>query len=187
MRFFVSITLLFTAINTLKAQPVEQLHVTDTVRLHSIWFTKVVAYELNEAVIYVDYQKFLSSFKKILKQYRKGAKISEATKSTQSNDVSRYQLLDSVYKAMETIASSNDTIFIRHSLFDRSGFGALYDFSEDMDKGDCAIRDRQKKWYRFLLRETVAIKKDLPDAWGGRKYFIPGEKKHFFSVTDWLN
>lgn len=164
---------------------------TDTIKLRQINLKKILAYQIGNATILVDFEDFMKSFEPFLKKYKKGVRSLDRgkQKATEENPwyVKRYNFLHTTYKRLTTQIKTQDTVFINDALFMQADIGTSYDFVKKIEEGECVILDNNGKIQSFILRQKYSYQRGPLDGWGGRLYFIMGQLKPFIRGRDWIS
>lgn len=157
----------FTEVKSQDKSPVEKYQ-TDTLKLTEKRFTKTVAYQYHFIVFYVDY----TSFKQVVidrlngyQPYRKSTY--EATLKKLNSDITKS---DTIYLSQSTFDSVEVIPFDRYLV-------------QQIEANNCVIKDLNNNIHREIIRvkETKYFK---PGIWGGRTYYLKGDKKYFIQLTD---
>ena len=177
--------------NNVSGQAFKENFPTDTILLKDIRYDKVLAYKLNSVTVLVDYNSYIKAFQKFWKQYKIGMR--SLRRSEKRGDVinpdyePRYRFLDSLYKILRSQSLTSDTIYLNQSAFSKYDLGPGYDFTTDIDRGDCAIFDRNNNRHFIILRQEDAYQRDFLDGWGDFRYFLIGTKFNFITKTKWVS
>ena len=159
----------------------------DTIILQQINFKKVLAYNIGGATVLVDYDDFMKSFVPFWKKYKKGVQSLEKSKEENPSYVRRFNFLDATYKRLTAEIKAQDTVFISDISFRLADIGTSYDFTRKIEQGRCIVLDKNNIRQTFILRQKHSYQKGPLDGWGGRLYFISGQKEPFIRGTDWVS
>jgi hypothetical protein len=189
MRLLFIILTSFTWISSF-AQPFDK-YTVDTIRLAELKIKKVVAYKLKQVTIYVKYKDFMKEFTPLYKRYKDGMKGTDKERE-QGHYINphyepRFSILDTTFKLLQSQIKIADTVFLTQTTFDRYQLREIIDFDKYIEKGACAIRDNDNNQHFIVIRQKGSWYRDLLAAWGGRRYFLPGQIEFFFSATDWIS
>lgn len=163
----------------------------DTLWIRGCHSSKIVQYDLGQATIYMDYKEFMRQYKPFWKMYKKGMH-GIPREIRQGYDVNpdylpRGRAVDSMYNYCRTQVKISDTIVVDPGAFYRVGIGSPVHFDSFLDDGNCDLRDGSNRLQKFILRRKATHSEGWNQSWGGRLYFIPGERKYFYGATDWVS
>ena len=143
-------------------------HQLDTFYLTPKKFKKTVVFDYHSISFYVDY----NTFKKVVTDRLKGYKPY------------RKETYETTLRKIQNDIRDNDTIFLSQSIFDSAQIIPFDGYLIDKIETDrCVIVLKNGDIIKQIIRAKVT-KYWNPGIWGGRLYFIPGEKKHFIESTD---
>ena len=167
-------------------------YTVDTFHLGQFFAKKIVAYEYNTVTFFVDYRDYLKMHTIFWKRYKEGMKSSKKEKEKgeyiNPDYEPRWLLIDSVYKVLKLQVRLKDTIFLTQKIFDKVGLGPGNNFFADLiEKNKCAIIDKERKRQFLIIRQKGSWYRGHLDAWGGRRYFLPGVRDFFIDATDWIS
>jgi len=158
-------------------------------RISGCHSSKIVAYDMGPVTIYVDYDDFMKLYKPFWKMYRKSMRGTdkEIRKGEYINPEyePRYRVIDSMYHYLREQMKIADTVILSYQPFLNVGLGGPVHFDPFLEKGNCDIRDKRDILHRYILRRRESHSNGNA-GWGGRLYFIPGEKQHFYFGQDWI-
>ena len=192
MRICVLVSLIFFFHLSYSQKPLYDQYRTDTIYLEKIYFKKVVSYKIGSIIFLVDYSDFKDNLYSFWKKYQKENRLAEKEKH---NGVvvnpayePRWRLIDSVYKIIKTQIKTQDTIFLSQEIFDKVGIGPWGNFFPDLiEQNECAIFDENQKQHFTIVRQTGTKIRGPLDGYGGRAYFLPGQKQYFIAALDWIS
>jgi hypothetical protein len=166
-------------------------YTVDTIQLPEFHVKKVVAYKLNQVTIYVSYKDFYKEYLPLYKRYKKGAK-GIAKERKQGHYINpdyepRFKILDTTFKYLKTQIKKADTVYLTQSTFDKYQLRELISFDQHIEKRTCAITDNINKRQYIIIRQKGSWYRGPLAAWGGRRYFLPGQTSYFLSGTDWIS
>jgi hypothetical protein len=175
-----------------KAQSQDKYYDTytvDTLTLSDNSFKKVVSYKINSVTFLVNYDDYKKELYIYWKRYHDGMKGTKREKRRgdyiNPDYEPRWRTIDSVYQFLKTRTKSQDTIFLNQRMFDKVGLGALNNFFPDMiEKNNCAIFDSENKRHFIIIRHKGGKRTGNSSSYGGRLYFLPGNKQYFIGTTD---
>jgi hypothetical protein len=161
-------------------------------RLGDFSAKKLVSYECRNVTFFIDYKDYLESLKVSRKGYKPRLmesiikRRSKIESPSSSKRELRWKLIDSVYQTIKKLSKQQDTIYLSQKIFDNVGLRPLIDLDILIENKQCAI-------YHNGIRQNAVIRKkgywyiNPKNAWGGRRYFILGEKEFFYDATDWIS
>ena len=168
----------------------------DTIQLRDLHLKRMVALQLDEAIVLIDYDFFYNQ----LKRERKGLKKKITSrkriieKGTDNPNITSSQLkhyqrqyfpVDSVYAALKS--QKADTVKVDYSLFEKaqSPFG---DFLPSViEAKNCIILDLSHKPQPYIIKLAGSKKTGQMTAVGSSFYFLPAAKRYFWSKMDWVS
>jgi len=163
----------------------------DTLHLGQFTAKKMVAYKYHSVTIFVDYKDYLASIKVFRKRYKKGMKDIKWAKAKgeyiNPDYEPRWLVIDSVYNTIQEQSKVQDTIYLTQAIFDKVGLGPLMDFDIYIENGHCIIFDQKNIRQTIIIRQKCSWYRGPLEAWGGRKYFLPGSAQEFYVATDWIS
>ncbi|MGG9961153.1 hypothetical protein [Ferruginibacter sp. SUN106] len=157
----------FTQVKSQDASQIDRYQ-SDTLRLFEKTFTKTVAYQYHSIVFYVDYVSFKQVVVDRLKGYQPYRKSTyEATLKKLNSDITKS---DTVYLTQNTFDSVEIIPFDRYLI-------------EQIETNNCVVKDLNNNTQTEIIRvkETRYYR---PGIWGGRTYYIKGDKNFFIQLTD---
>jgi hypothetical protein len=166
-------------------------YTSDTIRLPEFNTKKVVAYKLKQVTIYVNYQEFYKEFLPLYKRYKDGMKGTEKEKRRgeyiNPEYEPRFRILDTTYRLLKTQEKLKDTIYLTQETFDKYQLREIIDLDKHIENGTCAITDNNNNRHYIVIRQKGSWYRGPLNAWGGRRYFLPGQTQFFLSGTDWIS
>jgi hypothetical protein len=193
MRQLAFLLLLFSSVSSLCQKNDFDSFKPDTIIMKNINLSKVVAFEVNEAIVYMDYiffkEKLYAELKGCQKHIKKRERIkdNEITRHQLSEYRKQYATLDSVYKYLKTINSEKDTAFILYSAFANVG-SSFGDFLHVLiESNRCIIMDKNKNRQPFIIRQMGSKKTGRTTGMGSTLYFLPGHERPFWSKMNWVS
>lgn len=170
----------------------------DTIAMGNINFTNVVALDVNEAVICIEYRLFKEKLFQEWTGCRKQVKEREHIRDNNSesykivsNQIAFYKrqfvVLDSIKKYLKKVAVPKDTAFISYNIFLKisSPFG---DFIPALiESGQCIIVHKNNKRQSYIIRQIGSKKTGQMTGVGLSLYFLPGHNNHFWSKMNWVS
>lgn len=190
MRLLFILLTTFTSTSIFGQVPLDQ-YTIDTIQLPVFYAKKIVAYKLSQVTVYVSYKDFYNEFLPRYKRYKDGVKDIEKErrkgKYINPDYEPRFRILDSTYKFLKTQVKIADTVYLTQTTFTRYQLRELIDFDKHIEKGTCAITDNKGKRHYVIIRHKGYWYRGPLEAWGGRRYFLPGRTEFFLSGTDWIS
>jgi hypothetical protein len=172
-------------------QPFSDTARTETLPLKDLHFKKVLAYQMNAALILVDYNEFMNAFMpmrdKLVKDVKRLRKQEKRGEVINRHYFAIERLVDSAYRLLQVQEQSGDTIRIDNLLFRSVDWNCGYDFLQSIHKGNCMILNAAGVRQSYVLIQYYSHQRGFLDGWGGWLYFIPGEKFPFLSKTKWMS
>jgi len=173
------------------AQTYNDSQKTDTFFLKNVEIKKVIAYRINSVTILVDYDDFMKTFTPIWKRFKGRVKSLNKDEGNDfagiPGDRTRFRFLDTTYQNINRQIKTNDTAYLDDISFRFADMGHGYNFDKAIEMGKCIIIDKNHRRQTVILRQKYSYQKDVLDGWGGRLYFLPGDKTPFLKGTDWVS
>jgi hypothetical protein len=133
----------------------------------------------------------MNSFTPFWKRLGKGVKEVKRSErrgeAFNKNYYRMFKLADSIHNFLEAQIVAGDTAYVADELFQSAGMGSGHDFSKNLENGNCIILDKNKEKQVKVLRQHYSRQKGFLDGWGGRLYFLPGQKYPFLKGTNWMS
>lgn len=140
----------------------------DTLQLTGKTFTKTVAYQYHYIVFYVDY----TSFKQV---------VVNRLKVDQPYRKSTYE---ATLQKLNSGIIKSDTVYLSQSTFDSVEIIPFDGYLiQQIETNNCVIKDLDNN----LQKEIIRVKETRlynPGVWGGRTYYLKGDKKFFIQLSD---
>jgi len=163
----------------------------DTIRLKEFHAKKIVAFTIHRVTIFVDYRDFEKEMRAFWKYYNHGLKgyfkAKDRGEVVNADFEIRYRAIDSFYKDLNAQIKIADTIHLVEGGLSKYDLGDIIYYDRQIENGHCAIEDEQHVRYFIILRQKVSRMRGFLDGWGGRWYFLPGHKEHFYAAMDWIS
>jgi len=164
----------------------------DTIHLEPFTSPKIVAFKANGLTFYVDhdrYQKAIYPFWKnhhLSKRNLEKEKKSGAYRNPEWDSVRI--TLDSIYSLVTDKSRKGDTLFLFHYITDvnKVGFYSKF-FAEEIEKNRCSIQDIYGNLQPTIIRQKGSRHDGPLKAWGGRRFYLPGQLQYFLEVGDWYS
>jgi hypothetical protein len=161
---------------------------TDTLHLTPFTAKKIVAYTLNSITFYVDYNDYKKDLRVFWKRYNSGMKTKLAPNEKPNPDYNaRWLTIDSIHTLLKTLVKKQDTIWLNQKTFDKVGLRQLCDFTKLIENNKCSIANNKGELQYIIIRKKGEWYRGPLNAWGGRRYFFPGDNNFFIDGTDWIS
>jgi hypothetical protein len=173
------------------AQTYDDSQKTDTFFLKNIELKKVIAYRVNSVTILVDYNDFMKTFTPLWKEFRR--RVKSLAKDEGYNfmgipgDRTRFHFLDTTYQNIMRQINITDTAYLDDNSFRFADMGHGFNFDRAIETGKCIIVNKDHLRQNIILRQKYSYQKGMLDGWGGRLYFLSGDKTPFIRGTDWVS
>lgn len=170
-------------------------YATDTIHLKEDFKPKkVVAYKYRCVTFYVDYDDCKKAFTDALKIYNgMGADTNNEEDINEEDECigdleKRRSVLSLTVRYLEDREKISDTICLTQARFDKYELEPLQNFlPEQIEKGTCSIVDENNNRHFTIIRQQGSWYRGPRNAWGGRRYFLPGHLRYFIDATDWIS
>lgn len=162
-------------------------YTSDTIKLKTFTAKKIVAYRIGYVTIFMDHKSFLDEYYVFWKRYDDDRK--ERIKDNDMDDdfALRFNTIDSAYRLLKTKIKTADIVFLAQDPFDKAGLKCLVRLDVYIENGTCAVKDENNQLQHTVTRHKGSWHRGPLNAWGGRRYFLPGRTIHFYQETDWLS
>jgi len=164
---------------------------TDTFFLKNIELKKVIAYRVSSVTILVDYDDFMKKFTPVWKKFKSQVKSLAKDEGYDylgiPGDRRRFLFLDTTYQNIRRQINTNDTAYLDDISFRLADMGHGFNFDRAIEAGKCIILNKNHVQQNIILRQKYSHQKRWLEGWGGRLYFLPGDKTPFLSGTDWVS
>jgi hypothetical protein len=159
------------------AQDRKQPNRTDTLRIDQISIQHQITFVTDSITIITSYEDFLVFLKTL-----KNKVFNTSYLKARHNDI-KYAL-----KLVKMKKKTVDTVDITDTIINRVGcqFIAAH-FAKMIEAGKAVLLDKNKILQTKIIRNRTSYQRDMLNGWGGREYYIPGSKKYFLVVTDWVS
>ena len=164
---------------------------TDTFFLKNIKIKKVIAYRIHSVTILVDYDDFMKTFTSIWKRFNRQVKSMSKDEGYDFMGIpgarTRFHFLDTTYQNIKRQINTNDTAYLDDISFGFADIGHGFYFDRAIETGNCIIIDKNHLRQNIIFRQKYSYQNGMLDGWGGRLYFLPGDKTPFLKGTDWIS
>jgi hypothetical protein len=162
----------------------------DTILLTEFKAGKVIAYKVSYVTFYFNLQEcekdfsfFWRNYEDNIKQLKKDRKRGKPDDDPEYNR--RAMVMDSVHTILQN-KSDRDTVFLTEIIFKQAGLRG-FDIEKYIDEGKCAVADSNNKMHYLIIRQKLSYYKGPLNAWGGKRYFLPGYDNYFYQAIDWIS
>lgn len=166
--------------------------------MRNINFEKVIAFNVRDAIIYIEYdflKKRLSDEWKGCKKQIKGREriheidpdLDKIVKYQLSGYKKQFVVLDSIKRCLKSVDPGKDTLFISYDIFYKSGslFG---DFIPNLiESGQCIIMNKDNNRQLYIIRQTGTKKTGQMTGVGSSLYFLAGSENYFWGKMNWVS
>ncbi len=148
--------------------------------------SKVVAYNLSKITIYIDYEYYIKELHSLWGFYKNVIdRIKNSVEYVNPEYKKRWVIIDSIYQIIKKSEKTQDTFYVSQKSFTKVGLRPLISFDKLIENGKCQIFDSNNVQQKAIIRLKGSWQKGPLQGWGGRKYFLFGQKYFFFEVSDW--
>jgi hypothetical protein len=164
----------------------------DTLQLTTqLNFKKWVGLQVNEAIIFMDFNYFNNQLylerKGCKKQIRERQRI--YNDKIVANQLAIYQrqyvTLDSIYTYLQQGRKSFDTMYVLYAVILKANSPFCDFIPKLIENGQCVITDKHLSRQPLIIRQIGWKKTSQMHSAGSRLYFIPRHENHFWSKWYW--
>ncbi len=159
----------------------------DTINLGVFEQEKVVRYTIGYVKICIAAQDYLDGVEVFYNRYKKWSIETKKGDSNYEFYVTNFRVIDSVFQTVKEQIISKDTVDVYQQTFDNIGLGSLVDFDKYIEKGECAIYNKNGIRQFKIIRKFESYYVGPLNAWGGRRFYLLNDETYFFEAADWVS
>ena len=167
---------------------VEEITKIDTLKLGTFNEKNVIGYQIENAIIYISAEKYLSELTDIHNNYKDLINDVDENDESYEDYKHTYTFIDSIKVAVENGIKKNDTIKLSKKLFEKETLTALADFRIYINNSDCAIFNlngiRQYTIIRKTILETPEDLNDYASEWSA--FYMLKDIIPFLRALNWI-